>query len=198
MEGIDGSGKTTLLNELSKELATNIPDEQLLCLQEPTLLPSGRRIRKLLQTKSSVTPQEWLDLFVEDRKLNLQQNVKPAKKAGKIILQDRYFYSTAAYQGSNNGLSPQAILEYNRKKGFMEPDLLFYIKLEPELAYQRIQKRKAMLENFEQLERLSIIAKHYDFILPTNTIYLDARCSPQELCEKARQSIYSYLNKDMK
>ena len=187
-EGIDGAGKTTLIQCLAEKilLTYGSPNEAMI-LKEPSTLPTGQKIRRLLQEKALLKPQEWLELFIADRRQNLKENVAPAHAAGKIILQDRYFYSTAAYQAvpGEKGLRPQDIVQRNVREGFRKPDLLFFLALSPDTAYQRIQKRALKKESFEEKRHLQTVALQYEHILPGNTIRLDAALDSAALCEKA-------------
>ena len=186
-EGIDGAGKSTLIQCLAQKLRLKEGPEKVLILQEPTLLPSGQKIRKLLSAKAELEAEKWLKLFVADRRHNLRKNIRPNQKKGNLILQDRYFYSTAAYQGrmQKKGFSPQAILDYHLKRKFPEPDLLFYIALEPQTAFKRLQSSRSQQESFEKLEYLEQIAQNYAAILPEKTIRLDANLTAQALCKEA-------------
>lgn len=104
-EGIDGVGKSTLIRYLAQKLRKEYGAERVLLLQEPSLLPSGQKIRRLLQARAELKLERWFSLFVKDRKYNLRKNIRPNQKKEKLILQDRYFYSTAAYQGSQSSIS---------------------------------------------------------------------------------------------
>ena len=151
-------------------------------------MPSGRKIRKLLRARAELRAEKWLKLFIRDRRANLRKNIRPNRKKGKLILQDRYFYSTAAYQGirQNEKLSPQRIVEYHLRHKFPEPDLLFYMDLDPQLAFERLQSSRRQPESFEKQEYLERIAQNYSAILPAEkTIRLDAKLPAQELCERA-------------
>ncbi len=188
-EGIDGAGKSTLIKSLANQIQLLYSQQQVLVLREPTTMPSGMKITKLLKSNAELDVQEWLDLFIADRHLNIKKNLEPAITAGKIILQDRYFYSTAAYQGCRLGqtdsLSPAQIIEYNVKQGFRKPDLLFFLKIDPDLAFARIQKNRPSQESFEKLEFLKQVAENYTEILPESTIYLDSHLEPDILCRQA-------------
>ncbi len=191
-EGIDGAGKSTLLQNLADRIDTHLRKETLF-LKEPTDSVSGQKIRRLLAEGASLTPEDWLELFITDRRQNVAENILPAYHSGKIILQDRYFYSTAAYQsvGDMNSVtpgkifSPQYILNRNSKEGFPEPDLLFFIALDPRLAYERIQKRSVQKDSFEEYEYLYMISVQYEKILPQKTIRLDGQLSSLSLCDEA-------------
>ena len=193
-EGIDGAGKSTLIQNLYRKWLAQTPAAKMpaLILCEPSALPSGKKIRALLSEQAERTPQSWLELFIADRKQNLQVNVLPAWAAGKLILQDRYFYSTAAYQGIGS-IAPHDIVAQNRREGFQEPDLLFFIELDAHSAYARIQAQRQKPESFEKLERLQKIAQNYEKILPSHTIRLDGAKSAEYLCQQAFEQLRKCL-----
>ena len=60
----------------------------------------GREIKRLAARADSLTPEEELDLFVKDRRENVERNLRPALAAGKVVVLDRYYFSTIAYQGA--------------------------------------------------------------------------------------------------
>lgn len=154
-EGIDGTGKTTQLPMLADYLWAKGKD--VIVTREPTDSAYGRRIRELYLSRAGVTPEEELELFLQDRQLHVKELIRPALKAGRIVLTDRYYYSTAAYQGAN-GLDPQAILARNRFAP--RPDLVILLTMPPELSAERICKgRGEQLNAFEQLAYLRRVAE---------------------------------------
>ena len=193
-EGIDGAGKSTLIQNLYQQWQRQNQSTQMpaIVLREPSALPSGQKISALLAKQAELPPQSWLELFIADRKQNLQVNVLPACAASKVILQDRYFYSTAAYQGIGD-IAPHDIIAQNRQHGFQEPDLLFFIELDAQSAYARIQKQRQKQESFEKLEHLQEIAQNYKKILPPQTIHLDGKRDTQHLCQQALEHLLQHL-----
>lgn len=192
-EGIDGSGKTTLLKEtLSRLLQAGVPEDSIVLLREPTESPSGKKIRECLSSASPPPPEVWLSLFIEDRKFNVQENILPALAAGKMILQDRYYYSTAAYQGSEEGILPEEIIQRNRKEGFPDPDLLFFLKIRPELSIKRIEENRSGRESFETLSQQKSIHANFLSVLPESCIMLDAEKPPEQSAEKAAEAILKF------
>ena len=194
IEGIDGAGKSTLLTSLCNKLRVKFGREKVVLLQEPSLLPSGDKIRKLLASNKDLKAKKWLELFVEDRKNNLNVNVEPNIEAGNIVLQDRYYYSTAAYQGNTkslirsssitkneDNLSPQEIIDYHKKHKFYEADLLFYIFLDAKTAFERLKKSRSRYDSFEKIGTLERVLKNYSMILPQHTIWLDGRLNRETL-----------------
>jgi len=149
-EGIDGSGKSTqirLLAERLQERGVNVVETY-----EPTNGEFGRRIRELYANRSSVSPQEELELFIKDRSRHIEQLIGPSLAAGSVVLCDRYFLSSAAYQGAA-GLDPAAIIA--RHAFAPAPDLALIIEIAPEESVRRItEKRGDVLNDFEQLESL--------------------------------------------
>ena len=149
-EGIDGSGKSTQIRLLAKRLQER--GMNVVETYEPTNGEFGRRIRELYANRSSVSPQEELELFVKDRSRHIEQLIGPSLAAGSVVLCDRYFLSSAAYQGAA-GLDPAAIIA--RHAFAPAPDLALIIEIAPEESVRRItEKRGDVLNDFEQLESL--------------------------------------------
>ena len=196
-EGIDGSGKSTLLQSVSDEivargLETLFPGRfgGLTLLREPTDLPSGRRIKEILQSPQKPRRSEWLECFLADRAENVTRNIRPLKEEGHLILQDRYFFSTAAYQGDfESPPGPGDIVQMNRDRGFPEPDLLLFLDISAEAALERIKRSRGQLETFENLEFLRKLRRRYQAVLPDNAILLDASLNVDELVRKTLAAI---------
>jgi dTMP kinase len=94
--------------------------------------------------------------FIEDRKQHVSEVIAPALARGQIVILDRYYYSTVAYQGAR-GADPWAVLEQMRSL-FPAPDLTFILDLSPRVALARIQQSRGQTPNtFEQLEYLSAV-----------------------------------------
>jgi dTMP kinase len=189
IEGVDGSGKSTLWTRLGERL-TGAQNEAwfherftgLALLREPTDLPPGRRIRERLAARAELPREEWLAMFLEDRAANVGERIQPALARGELVLQDRYYYSTAAYQGDlESGPSPVEIVGANQARGFPAPDLLFFLDIEPEAAWERIASRGADRESFETLAQLTRIRKNYLSCLPASALRLAAANTPADL-----------------
>ncbi|PNV74657.1 dTMP kinase [Leptospira inadai] len=187
-EGLDGSGKSTLSRYLFDRLSQqSVP---AICFAEPTQYETGQYLRKFLRGEIELSGEEQIQAFLKDRKVSLEKNVLPALAEGKIVLLDRYMYSTAAYQ-SGPAFSSQEILKRNLEQGFPQPDLLFYLDLDPELALERMEGRENSKERFESLEVLRKIRNSYENILPSSTIRLDARKTSTELADIVLEKIFS-------
>ena len=165
-EGIDGTGKSTQISLLESFLTKR--GFQVTKTREPTQGRFGQRIRELYQNRQVVTLEEELELFLSDRQEHVEQLILPALKNGRIVLCDRYYLSTAAYQGAA-GLDPQIIVERNRFAP--SPDLAFILEIDPEESIDRITiTRGDSLNDFEQLESLKKVDKifkslHFPYIV---------------------------------
>jgi dTMP kinase len=99
-------------------------------------------------------------LFCADREEHLRNEVIPAVEQGKVVVSDRYYHSTLAYQQAQ-GLDLQWLLELN--KSFLKPDLTIIIDCEPEACIERIEKNRRMDERkkFETLVFLKKLRKYF-------------------------------------
>ena len=153
-EGIDGTGKSTQLPLLATYLRSL--GRSVVETREPTNGPYGQRIRGLYTDRGQVSLEEELELFIADRKEHLQTCIHPALEAGQIVLTDRYYFSTAAYQGAA-GLDAQEI--FSRHAFAPEPDLVILLTQTPAESVERIQGgRGEQLNDFEQQEQLEKVA----------------------------------------
>ena len=159
-EGIDGSGKTTQTKLLFGHLKKRGFDVVL--SKEPTDSKYGEEIQKLAQSERiSVKPMDEYRLFINDRKVHVQNLIKPALKQKEIVILDRYYLSTIAYQGAL-GLDPQEIKEENELFAPI-PDLVFLFKVSPKVGLQRIQKgRHESPDLFEEEEYLTKVNQVFD------------------------------------
>ncbi len=194
IEGIDGSGKSTLTQNILDYFSKGVEGLQapvhILELREPTSGPTGKKIREHLSKGIQLEPAKWLSMFIEDRKENVQRYILPALNSGRLIIQDRYYYSTAAYQGGlPGGFDPEQIIDRNKEEGFPEPDLVIYLNISPANAMNRLKKNRSSLDVFETLQDLERIHGNYERILPDNTLILPAENSESELLQHAAEQI---------
>jgi len=156
MEGIDGTGKSTQIALLADTLRQD--GLEVVVTREPTDGVYGQQIRRLYQSRDSVSRQEELDLFLADRREHVARLIAPALAQGKVVVTDRYYFSTAAYQGVV-GFDPEIIIRQNELFAPV-PDLVILIELSPAQAVMRIQHyRQDALNNFEQEESLRQVAQ---------------------------------------
>ena len=149
IEGIDGAGKTTQAEAVAARLRqVNL---EVVVTHEPTRGPWGQRLRASATT-GRLSPEDELHAFLEDRKEHVRDLIGPALAAGKVVIVDRYYFSSAAYQGAR-GMDPQQILDLNQVFAPV-PDLLVLLQVEPRIALQRIRRRDDRENLFEREEDL--------------------------------------------
>ncbi len=90
-------------------------------------------------------------LFAVDRVDHVEKGIKPALEEGKILVSDRYVYSSLAYQGTA-GLDLRWIEEINKLA--LPPDLAIYIDVPPEVVVKRIRRKKSVMERLETQRRV--------------------------------------------
>jgi dTMP kinase len=151
IEGIDGCGKTTHTRLLAEWLRSQ--GYRVVVTDEPTDGIIGRIIKRALKGEIKIqVPTEAL-LFAADRVQHVDEVIRPALKAGRIVITERYFYSSLAYQ-SARGLSMHWLESINRAA--LKPNLSILIDLPSDDALQRI-KGSRRLDKFERdlkLQRL--------------------------------------------
>ena len=191
-EGIDGTGKSTQCKEMEVYLnKIGIPVSRF---REPTDGVWGQKIRKILTVgRGDVTREEELSWFIEDRREDIKNNITPSLSANKVVLLDRYYYSTAAYQGAL-GLDPDSILRENENFAPI-PDRAYIFTAPPEECLARIESSRESHSSFEKLEYLKQVQKIFDSFQGTNIKRIKSSGTIEDihtqLCEDVHQLIES-------
>ena len=183
LEGLDGCGTTTQTALLAQKLEKD--GIQALSTNEPTDGSIGRFIRSVLQKKESVDPFTLALLFSADRNehVNGKNGIIEQAKAGKMVICDRYLFSSLAYQSLF--MDFETIAGLNRY--YPLPEYLFYIDLSPEECQKRMERRGEEAELFERLELQRKIEANYKKSLALlsgsemKTIIIDGRAPKQEI-----------------
>jgi dTMP kinase len=171
LEGIDGSGKTTQARALLRRLRRR--GRQAVFFREPTRGRWGREIKRQAVRADSLTPEEQLELFVKDRRENVVLNLKPALAAGKVVVLDRYYFSTIAYQGAK-GLDPGRIRRINEAFA-VRPDLVVILDVDAAAGLGRIAGRKTRDELFEREGYLVRVARIFRGFSGPRFVHIDGR-----------------------
>lgn len=176
-EGIDGAGKTTQAALLERHLAG--AGWHVLRAKEPTAGRHGQRLRDSARS-GRLPPEEELEVFLADRREHVATTIRPALDAGQAVILDRYYFSTAAYQGAR-GLDPAAILAVNETFA-PPPDLLVLLRLAPAVALARIEERGDGRGNlFEQRATLERCAEIFDTIRRPYLCAIDGTLPPDKI-----------------
>lgn len=171
LEGIDGSGKTTQARSLLRRLRSR--GWEAVFFREPSRGKWGREIKRKAAKAGSLTPSEELDLFVKDRRENVEKNLKPALREGKVVVLDRYYFSTIAYQGAK-GIDPRRIRRMNEAFA-VKPDLVIILDIAAGEGLARIAGRKTRDELFEREDYLARVAKIFKSFRGPGILHLDGR-----------------------
>ena len=158
LEGIDGAGKTTQANLLVDALRA--AGETVVASKEPTDGPWGQKIRGSAQN-GRMSPLEELQAFIEDRKEHVANLIQPALDRGEIVILDRYFYSTIAYQGSR-GRADAGAFDRDMRNMFPVPDAVFLLDVAPEIGLERISNSRGNTPNkFERRNGLKRVRRTF-------------------------------------
>ena len=150
IEGIDASGKTTQAKLLVKNL--NERGYKAVYTSEPTKGFFGQILRqKILYGNERVPAVVEALLFALDRLEHVEKEIKPALEKEKIVVSDRYLYSSIAYQGAA-GLDPAWIEEINRWA--IKPDLAIYLDVPAEVVIKRLKRKRSVMETLENQRRV--------------------------------------------
>ncbi|MFO1518120.1 MAG: dTMP kinase [bacterium] len=158
-EGMEGCGKTTQIKLLQETLTQEGRD--VLLTREPGGTATGQLIRKILLDRKNENMASLCELFLyaADRAQHIDEIIKPALNAGKIVLCDRFVDATTAYQEGGRELPEKLVSSINGlASAGLKPDLTFLIDCSVEVgltrARQRAQREHDMEDRFERLEVL--------------------------------------------
>lgn len=162
-EGTEGSGKSTQIKLLAERLKTL--GHRVRVLREPGGTPIGEEIRHTLkhsQQNHAMTPEAELLLMNASRAQLVREIIRPALAAGEIVLCDRFYDSTTAYQGHGRELDlaqVKAIIDF--AVGDTRPNLTLFIHIPPEVSERRLASRQQTLPLTLQRDRFEEADKKF-------------------------------------
>ena len=151
LEGPEGSGKTTQAHLLVDHLRRK--GYEVVLTREPGGTAIGDQIRAILHDPDNAEMVPWAEVFLyaASRAQLVAQVIRPALTAGWIVVSDRFYDSTLAYQGYGRGLSLETLWQITRiATGGLKPDLTLYLDILPD---QGLQRRLAGGEEWNRLDR---------------------------------------------
>jgi len=198
IEGIDGAGTTTQARKLTTRLQRQ--NKKAIFTFEPTDGPIGSMIRQVLRRRL-VTPKQdgsvepinantMTLLFSADRLDHLCSQIDPALEDGQVVVCDRYYYSTVAYQGVDGDI--EWVKKANEKA--RRPDIVFYLRISPEISLTRIGNRGES-EIYEKVDFLEKVSSNYDEIFHDDDIVvtMDATRPLNDLADEIYQIVSGIL-----
>lgn len=176
VEGIDGAGKTTQVRLLADFLRNRGFD--VVTSKEPTDGVWGRQIRESA-ANGRLDPDRELQLFIRDRTEHTNQVIKPALDRGQIVILDRYYYSSIAYQGCR-GRDFHAIQQLMESQ-FPHPDVVFLLDLDPVVSLRRIHVRGDRPNEFERVDDLTRARAVFNSLDDSRVVSIDGSLSIDEV-----------------
>ncbi len=149
IDGIDGAGKSTQISLLAETLEAE--GHSVVKVRDPGGTELSDRIRAVLLSPSTpVSPVAELCLYAAARAQLVQEIIRPALEAGKIVISDRFTWSTFAYQGSGRGISPDAIEKLEGIAcGGVLPAHVFVLDLDPAARIARLSQKGTAPDRLE-------------------------------------------------
>jgi dTMP kinase len=186
IEGLDGCGKTTQAKLLAKKLQKGY---NAVYTAEPSRGKIGTFIRNsyLYGEKRLSSVIEAL-LFAADRIEHVENEVLPALNEGKLVISDRYVYSSLAYQGAA-GLSLEWIEKVNEHA--LKPDLAVFIDVDPNTVLERLKRRKSVMENLETQQKVRDV--YLKFVAKGELVRLDGNRAKDEVSEALSAMVLKFL-----
>lgn len=157
-EGIDGSGTSTQIKKLvERDL------NKFVATAEPTKKETGLFLRKMLGGDFSVDSKTAAYLFAADRCEHIygKDGVIDLLNQGKIVVSDRYFFSSLAYQSVSCGNELPRLLNSQ----FPLPEILFYFYIDPEISLKRVEDRNEKKEIYEKIDYQKKTAALYEEVI---------------------------------
>lgn len=183
-EGGEGAGKSTQMSAFVRWLEAQ--GASVVTTREPGGTAIGDRIRKLLLDNSAAEMDARAEalLYAADRAQHVSQIIKPALDAGKIVVSDRFVDSSLAYQGIARGLGLEEIYRISEwGTGGILPDLVFFLKVDPEEGLSRVPGDPDRLEeetgDFHKrvADAYGVLAKRFSH----RFVIIDSSKAPEEV-----------------
>lgn len=189
VEGLDGCGKTTQTKLLVRKLRKM--GWGAVYTAEPSRGKIGKFIQKYcLHGEKRTFPIVEALLFAADRFEHVEREVIPALNEGKIVVSDRYVYSSLAYQGAT-GLDLKWIEMINEHA--IRPDLAIFVDVEPEAVIKRLKPKKSVMENLETQRKVREV--YVKFVEKGELVRIDGNKSTKEVADDILKVVLRFLEK---
>ncbi|MDK2593858.1 dTMP kinase [Pseudoalteromonas obscura] len=194
-DGSNGAGKTTVIKGIEAHLISK--GYEVVLTREPGGTEIGEKIREVILDPNTpqMTDLAELMLFGAARAQHIEEKIKPALEAGKIVISDRFDAATFSFQHYARGIDLSVIKTINdlALNGF-KPDLNIILDLDPEIGLQRVQQRGEGLDRLE-VEKLDFLKRARDGYLmqakaaPDSFTVIDASYSAKDVLAQCLQAV---------
>lgn len=174
IEGIDGAGKTTQAHFVQETLQGR--KLAVIRTKEPTTGKWGQILRDSALT-GRLSLDEEVETFLRDRREHVETVINPALHDGHIVISDRYYFSSMAYQGAR-GADADDLMRRNEQFA-PEPDLLVILDIEPKFGLERIKTRGDRANHFETTGTLEKAREIFNSIKKPYLRRVDATQAPE-------------------
>ncbi len=197
-EGIDGSGKTTQIQQTHLRLEKE--NYSVSSTFEPTEGPIGRLIRQMLAGRVETDQRTIASLFAADRTdhlVNREKGVKAMVDQGRVVLCDRYYFSSYAYHAPYVGMD--WVIQANAlNAGILRPDATLFIDVDPDVCFERIRANRDSFDLYEKIDILKQVRDHYFLAFEKlkgqeKVILIDGNDTPAKVGQKIWEQIQHLL-----
>ena len=200
-EGIDGSGKTTQIYKVADYIRESNYAVTVTVTHEPNPdSPYSQLIKQEVhKNRDKTLPEKELEWYTKDRAWDLKNNILPALERKELVLVDRYYLSSAAYQGGLDAFTLEYVLEKNSFA--RHPDLWLILDVPVKLGQDRLQQRNKKM-NDDQLEKVEfqeIVLENYKLLsemdIGGKVEWVDASIDEPSLTEVIGELIIQFIQK---
>jgi dTMP kinase len=189
VEGLDGCGKTTQTRLLVRKLRKM--GYGAIYTAEPSRGEIGKFIKRYcLHGEKRTSPIIEALLFAADRFDHVKNEVIPTLDEEKIVVSDRYVYSSLAYQGAA-GLDLKWIEMINERA--IRPDLAIFVDVEPEAVVKRLKPKRSVMENLETQRKVREV--YLKFVEKGELVKIDGNRSKSEVADYILKTVLKFLEK---
>ena len=190
-EGADGAGKSTQVKLLAEHFERQ--GREVVICREPGGTELGEKLRGILLDPGSgdMGPEAEVLLFMAARAQLCSRVIRPALEAGKVVISDRFLWSSVVYQGIVGGLGIEEVLSIGRvATGGLLPELTFLIDLDPAASHSSLDEGDRMESrglDFQREVREGFAGLAADF--PDNFALIDGSGSVEQVHEQVIKAL---------
>ena len=197
LEGIDGAGCGTQTELLKENLNTKLTIPALHLRYPNYNNPIGSTIHEFLHGAFKLNVETQFILYALDM-LNDMDTIRYALKKGRIVLADRYFTTTLAFQGAQ-GFPLKKALKFADLFNFIKPDFVFYLKVSPKTSMIRKKKEKTDLDIFESdMKFRKKVSQQYDYLAKNNIFGKWIVINGEKSIEEVSNQIFGIVKRKLK